>query len=90
MTTNQRLMKLLSNRGLFDDEFSAEIMPMLTDGNPADVLAAAAAMGDAVAGQADALADYFDSRHSPVDAAKLRSKAKLLHAEWSVMSEAVQ
>ena len=86
---NHRLLSLLGKRNLFDSEFAEAIRPLVESGDRADLLAAAAAMGEAVAQQADHLADYFDERGAVVGAGKLRAEARLLHAEWDVLNESI-
>lgn len=83
----QRLIQLLSKRNLFTAEFAAELLPLIDDGNHAGLIAALGAMGEALAEQADALADYYTARGNLLDAGQLTANAKLLHAEWKSINE---
>lgn len=80
--TVQRLERLLKKTNLFPRGFSEELLPMLANGNAVDTLAVTAAMGEALAMQADSMSDYLAERGNLAEAGKLRSEAKLLHAEW--------
>ena len=77
-----RLIELLSKRNLFDEKFAAEVMPELQASGAAGVRAIGAAMGEAVACQADSLAAGLEREGSRAAAGGLRARARIAHADW--------